>query len=296
MKGIILAGGAGSRLHPVTRATSKQLLPVYDKPMIYYPLSVLMQAGIRDILIITTPEDQAAFKRLLGDGKDWGISLSYVTQPNPDGLAQAFILGEDFIGNEPCALILGDNIFHGGKLARYLKQAATLTDGAMIFAYQVTDPARYGVVEFAEDGRALSIEEKPPEPKSNFAITGLYFYDNTVCEKARTITPSTRGELEITDLNALYLSEGSLTVERLDSGHTWLDTGTHDSLLEASHFVQTVEHRQGLKIGCPEETAFQNGYISADELLQLARAMGKIEYGQYLKFVATSASPHTRSN
>lgn len=287
MKGIILAGGSGSRLHPVTRATSKQLLPVYDKPMVYYPLSVLMQAGITDILIITTPEDQTSFQRLLGDGRQWGITLSYVTQPSPDGLAQAFLLGEHFIDGEPCALILGDNLFYGGDLVARLTNAATLTTGATIFAYQVTNPARYGVVEFDREGQVLSIEEKPEIPKSDFAITGLYFYDNTVCEKAHTIVPSPRGELEITDLNALYLAAGNLAVESLDRGYTWLDTGTHDSLLEASHFVQTMEHRQGLKIGCPEEIAFRQGLITASDLERLADELGNTDYGAYLRHIAS---------
>ncbi len=292
MKGIILAGGAGSRLHPVTRATSKQLLPVYDKPMIYYPLSLLMQAGITDILIITTHEDQASFQRLLGNGRQWGISLTYVVQPSPDGLAQAFLLGESFISGEPCALILGDNLFYGGSLAGHSANATRRNDGATIFAYQVNDAARYGVVEFDGTGRALSIEEKPEQPKSDFAVTGLYFYDQTVCEKARTITPSGRGELEITDLNMLYLEEDRLTVECLDRGDTWLDTGTHDSLLEASHFVQTMEHRQGRKIGCPEETAFRAGLISAADIERLAADLGRTEYADYLRHISREPDTH----
>lgn len=281
-KGIVLAGGTGSRLHPLTLSVSKQLMPIYDKPMIYYPLWTLMSAGIKDILIITTPDDQAAFKNLLGDGGQWGISLTFAVQPDPGGLAQAFIIGADFIAGESVALVLGDNIFYGHGLENILRSAAERTDRATVFAYHVNDPERYGVVNFDDEGRALDIEEKPAAPKSNYAVTGLYFYDARVVDMARGLQPSVRGELEITDLNRLYLQEDALHVEVMGRGTAWLDTGTHDSLLEAAQFVQIIEHRQGLKICCPEEIAFRNGYIDAEQVAVLAKKLGKNGYGEYL--------------
>lgn len=285
MKGIILAGGSGTRLYPLTKVTSKQLLPIYDKPMIYYPISVLMEAGIREILIISTPDDTPRFKELLGDGAQFGLKLEYAVQPSPDGLAQAFIIGEKFIGNEPVAMILGDNIFHGHGLKNHLKSAASKTKGATVFGYYVDDPERFGIVEFNKNGKAISIEEKPEKPKSNYCVTGLYFYDNDVVEYAKNLKPSARGELEITDLNRIYLEKGELDVKLLGKGFTWLDTGTHESLVEATNFVYTMETHQHRKIACLEEIAYLNGWINDEELLKAYEIFKKNQYGKYLKDV-----------
>ncbi len=287
MKGIILAGGSGTRLHPVTQAVSKQLLPVYDKPMIYYPLSALMLAGIREILIISTPQDTPRFESLLGSGEDWGLQLQYAVQPSPDGLAQAFIIGKQFIGDNGCCLVLGDNIFYGHEFAKDLRSAASQQDGATVFAYAVTDPERYGVVEFDANRVAISLEEKPAKPKSRYAVTGIYFYDNQVVRVAENLKPSPRGELEITDVNRWYLERGQLRCEVLGRGIAWLDTGTHDSLLDASNFIFTLEHRQGLKVACPEEIAYRLGYINGDQLSALATRIGKSTYGKYLRQILT---------
>jgi len=290
-KGIILAGGSGTRLHPLTTTVSKQLMPVFDKPMIYYPLATLMQSGIKDVLIITTPRDQLAYADLLGDGKQWGINIQYTLQPSPDGLAQAFLLGETFIGRDPVCLILGDNIFYGSGLSNKLRRATQRTDGASVFAYYVQDPERYGVVEFDNEGRAIGIEEKPAQPRSNYAVTGLYFYDNEVVSIAKSIVPSARGELEITDVNRHYLAQNRLQVEVMNQGTAWLDTGTHQSLLDAGNFIRVIEERQGLKVACLEEIAYRLGYISADQVLALAAPLVKSGYGAYLEAIINNKGP-----